>query len=471
MPNLTSPYPIPRYYEKFSAFFGVSPLTYTDWFIVVTCFLAIMTLVVCLLRDRRIHICDSIGYWVYGAIYISFAAFRPLGVSVDDVGYLPKFNNLCPILECSSIKEFFRRDGLWFAVISILKEVHPYPQVMLWLSAFSLFAKLAVIYSLSDRKMLALYVYVSIFYLVDDITALRASFSAVFFTIAFWSITRGMKWFPFSMIIASGLAHIQGFISLALLLGRHVVDRKNIVIFMIIMPIILVAIGVHPTDGFAKLVNSIPFLKVAVNPSGMGAYVFNKNLEVKTYGTRSVPLVMPPLLFLLAYIYNLPKENRRGIDAYAAYSVGLSSIIIWFYAFSPTVQFRLSNIFLLPSAVLVSNLARNNLMIFASLFVITLFNFKYNVIHTTIFDSSRVKVQSVGGGHVEIGYVQVCDFNCIMDLDNVAITAIPDEGYVFSEWSGGCSGGKPICHLGAYQAVDVTAIFTVVPDPEEIIIK
>jgi uncharacterized repeat protein (TIGR02543 family) len=71
-------------------------------------------------------------------------------------------------------------------------------------------------------------------------------------------------------------------------------------------------------------------------------------------------------------------------------------------------------------------------------------------------------VSITGGGHVSGGGID-CPSKCVANeaLNSaVTLTASPSDGYVFSGWTGGCTGSGPTCTVTMDDNKDVTATFT-----------
>jgi hypothetical protein len=87
-------------------------------------------------------------------------------------------------------------------------------------------------------------------------------------------------------------------------------------------------------------------------------------------------------------------------------------------------------------------------------------------------DVRRLDVSVQGNGVVVSAPGGVaCPGDCIEDFPTgttVAITTTAGVGYVFSHWTGGCSGSAPICNLTMNENRQATAVF--LPAPEWVIV-
>lgn len=454
---MKSPYPAPSLQLKLNWITDGMPLTWTDCFLLVTILLAISGLVVSISESTKGPAFDKLGFIIFGFVYVAFAGFRPLGTAADDHGYLIKFERLCSLFDCGNT--LFRRDFVWYGLVSALKAIYPRPEVMLWLSGIGLVLKLWVIFALTRYRMLALLAYVSVFYLVDDITALRASLAGSFFLLGIMVAANKNAWQALPLMILSGLTHVQGFVSLLVLSGNSIIARVNWLIGLMVVPIVLAIIGLHPGDGFVRGMLDLPVGRWIVNPLGENPYVIRRTLELKSDGVRSVPVVMPPLMMCLAYVmYSLRSAFTKSV-LYAGTSVAFASVALWYLAYSPSTQFRISNFLLVPMVVLIGCAPNTKLFSVLVIAVCALFLAKYNIVHTMLFDGSRIHVAASENGYITKAYTQVCDFHCTYDMDTATLDALPDPGFIFSGWSGECIGQDNPCRLSVYKNANVSALF------------
>jgi uncharacterized repeat protein (TIGR02543 family) len=76
--------------------------------------------------------------------------------------------------------------------------------------------------------------------------------------------------------------------------------------------------------------------------------------------------------------------------------------------------------------------------------------------------TAQLTVSVAGGGHVSGGSIN-CPSICVANValnSAVTLNASPSDGYVFTGWTGGCTGASPICTVTMTAAATVTATFT-----------
>ena len=85
-----------------------------------------------------------------------------------------------------------------------------------------------------------------------------------------------------------------------------------------------------------------------------------------------------------------------------------------------------------------------------------------NAVWGTSTSTTTLTVGITGGGHVSGGGID-CPSKCVANeaLNSaVTLSASPNDGYVFSGWTGGCTGTSPTCTVTMTDNQSVTATFT-----------
>ena len=436
---------------------GGQPL-FNDYFFLLHVALLGAVGLVWVFRSEYIDYVDRLVFLLFGGLMVLFAALRPFGSAMDDHGYQTMFEQICELPDCS-LRLVLQRDSLWKFLVAGLKVIHPKPEVMLWLSACFLSVKLWVIYQCTRWRSLALLSYASIFYLVDDITALRYSAAAAFYMLAILALGKTKMMRASGLIGVSGLLHVQGFIGFLLLPALCFINEKKMLLALLLVPMVLTLVGLHPGGNIAARAVDLPILKWLFNPTGISVSIFKQYVAEIQRTVKSMPFLIPPTLLLVSgIIFRISLESNR-IVLVSGVSVALGSMILWFYAFDHIAQFRLSNMFLLPLVIIMGNAPRLGYWIPVSMTLCFLYMLKYSVVRPMLFDDSHVFITEPKHGGVKLSYTDNCSPNCSYDMSDIKVTAVPEEGYVFDGWMGSCSGQKNPCHLGIYKSSMVSARF------------
>lgn len=415
----------------------ISSLLVTDYFIF---FFVVVALSVIVVSEGFFSDSDRLDrqlYCLFGAILVGFSVLRPVGMAMDDHGYAIRFSSICPLSECQ-VSDFFHRDFLWDATISVLKEIYPHPKVMLWLSGFGVMIKLFIVYLLSVRKLLALYAYMAVFYLVTDVTAFRISYSEMFYLVALYYLGRDGRLQAGIALGASAMAHLQGILGCIMLVKDKYRISSVALIFLILVPVFLLLVGIYPRADLVREMIGHSLSSGFLYPSHFSEVEGIKYLDWKLR-ERSVPVVIPFIMLYLAFVVIkvLPVANRSV--QYAMFSVVLASIFMWALGFNQTLQFRVSSFFLVPMVLIAGHAPVTRGFSIAGIMVFSLFVWKYNVAHPMLFDSSNIHVVVVGEGGVSVSYNPECQYECRYDMTKAALVANPRHGNIFLGWSGPCT--------------------------------
>jgi len=115
---------------------------------------------------------------------VLFATFRPMGVMRDDIYYI---NIIDWKAENYLSKILSLRDPLYYSVVWVFSAVSRDPELLLFFSGFILLLKLTLLNGLGgSRRLTLLFMYMSIYWQLHDLTQLRVSLSALFFLLFFY---------------------------------------------------------------------------------------------------------------------------------------------------------------------------------------------------------------------------------------------------------------------------------------------
>jgi hypothetical protein len=393
-------------------------------------------------EDNAIARHENRVYWVFSAILIGFTALRPFGAGMDDpVHYSLHYRDLCPLTECNN---WFSkgRDSVWYFVVAALKSVWSTPLVILWLAAGVLFIKLYIITRLSKNLLLALLIYVGIFYQAHDMTTHRQSMAALFYLLAFYAMVRYRPKTSIPFLLLSGLTHKQAWISALLLLVPWIRRHGAISHRFIVLAISLILLGFYP-----KLILS-NLMGWGVMPVA-AARLIESHLQLQQEGWvnlhfRAVPLEGYPLtLFVL---YSLSGSGLRGdrVWSNAAASLCIAYFVLWITAGEEILQYRQFYFFLLPLVVLVGCGDLRRLTVISSVILVALYVVKYDLMHPFFVDTAWIKFSVQGNGSINKDERErwvPCGQECRnYSKGPLRFYAVPAEGYRFAGWSGVCDG-------------------------------
>lgn len=369
-------------------------MSYNELFIFFVIISALISVLAYLLSENNGKKLDKAGFVILSTALVGFVTLRPVGVGLDDINvYLKHFDSVCPSLQCLQFIQG-RRDIVWFSLVGLLKSIRSGPEVMLWVAGFGLTVKLFAIYRLCSNLCISLLVYVSLFYIIHDITAFRVSFALSIYLFGFMLIARGVRWFGGLVLMLCGFFHQQAFVSpLLILTASHPKQWKTLVI-LIMGPFLLLAVGAYPSPYVIKSIMEMQigmdFLHII---SGFQKGYFSEIQRAANGAFSHIkpwPSVVPPTLVLASWISMSPLADKRDIVRLASCSIVIASFFLWFYAFYPGMQSRFWEYFLVPIVFIVGNARLSSFKLIAILAVSGVYVVKYTVMHSLLIDQWQV---------------------------------------------------------------------------------
>lgn len=298
-------------------------------------------------------------FWLFGIAMLAFSGMRPLGIARDDLGYLGYFNALCPTLDCGKLVQG-NRDWGWYSLVGFLKSFVPKPEVMLWLSAVGLFAKLFVIFKVCRYPMLGLLLFAGIFYQIQDLTAFRVAFSLAIFMLAIYAwLVRG-KTLGTVVLLLSGIFHKQGYVSIGLVIAPLFRRWYWVLALAMLLPFTLLWL-------FGKPVVPTWLSHDRLAHEGLDSYVASQ-LSGAFQKDKLIPLSLYPLGVLGLWLAKDTFETNRELYAVVAASMTIACWLMWLFAAITPVQVRFFEYFMLPMVLLAGCAKRNviNLVLIAA---------------------------------------------------------------------------------------------------------
>ena len=278
---------------------------------------------------------DRVLFWVFGTVLILFTGLRPYGVGLDDAGhYNLHYSRVCPLLECGQwlLKD---RDYVWYFLISLLRRISSNPADMLWLSAMAVAIKLVIIDRLCSWRLLALILYAGVFYQIQDMTSFRQAWAILFFMLGFLGLSSRSMWAGSPFLLLSGLAHKQGFLSLALLPASWLPRRWYLPWTMMVLSFVLLFLGIFPKSGTlqANVVYIEPgsWLKLLRD-------IFGHFLDIKpgmSNVMERIPLSTYPVAALVFFLFRRGWSMSDPALALAGVSCCLAFVWFWLFAAEP----------------------------------------------------------------------------------------------------------------------------------------
>jgi hypothetical protein len=407
---------------------------------------------------------EKLLFWLFGSVLIIFTGARRFGAGMDDgVHYTQHYWPLCPIAECFNALEQ-GRDSLWYGVMAILKSLWPTPSVMLWLAAAGLSVKLLIIENLSRFRLLALLVFVSIFYQTHDMTTFRQSFAELFFFVGFWLMVRVSFVKAAPVLLMSGLSHQQAYLTPLIMLGGRWIHRWQHLLLLVFCLFVLIVFGLTPEPLLHAIKEyrgwfPVPIAKIVASAADS---FYAKPID--GYSIYALPIVVYPLTVWVLYTLNSAwGKSKNRLASCVSYSVAFAYIMLWIFAGSEIWQYRLFYFYLLPIIFVVGGVELRSPLFWMTILVAGIYVVKYNVLHEMFAQPSRVKVTSAGLGHINIyGYWVPCGLGCaeVTLGSNVQLIPKAAPGYRFLEWAGDCVGSSVPCALKVELDRNIAAIFT-----------
>lgn len=408
---------------------------------------------------------DTWLFRLVSGFLVAFAAFRPLGVGVDDLGYATgQFEWLCPTTTCGRWIQG-PRDQAWYSIVGLLRSFYPLPQVSLLLVGVGLVFKLWVIDQLCRHRCLALLFYLSCFYIIHDITALRVSLAISIYLLGFYLLVLGRFRRGAALVAINGFFHQQAFLAPLLLLGRWIPWSPFRLTWALVLPLVLLITAAYPNDWVLKRVLAQPWGKgVADVLFGHGSFYLSQKLAGGYDQVRIWPVVAPPTLLLAAWLHpDLHRSQCYGLFCYAGTSLAIAAWLLWGYAVIPEVQLRFWHFFLVPIVFVIGNVQLTRWKLLAIIALSAMYLLKYTVMHQLLLDQRRVHWETPVGGQIALQTPGIfcgegCGFN-VTQGSTATLQATSHSGYRFDGWFGACAGLQDTCNVTVNYDVQVGASF------------
>lgn len=322
-----------------------------------------------------VRVFDTVSYWIVSVSLIAFAALRPIGVARDDFNYLGIYETICPSIECGFWVQG-ARDWAWYSILGFFKSWIKGPELMLWLSAFGLLIKFSVIFKLSRQPLMALLLFIGLFYEVLDLTGFRVALASTAFMLAFWYLVEGRFIAGSSISFVCGFFHKQGFLAPLILCGPLLKNKFYLFVALVFLPVGLMLLGLSP---------DVTNIFQGSNLGGLGSFAVKDGLDnffSRDYqGWRVAPVVYYPLLFLGLWLARDALDKKINFYTYSSISIVWAAWFLWGFASLPEVQVRFFDFMILP-VVFLAGVCRLDWRRFTGVTIVSgLFVIKFNVLH------------------------------------------------------------------------------------------
>lgn len=306
-------------------------------------------------------------YVIIGVLLAGVAAFRPPNSDRDYLIYKYYWDT----------RFFFDVEYSFIIIKTVLKEFFGFPVLSLFIvyAIAGVFVKLQGIKTLSTTLFLSLLVYVGNYYLVHELTQIRAGVAAGIFLISIKYIYERRFWPFFLLILLAGFFHYSAFMALPLYLLTP--TQKYLKVYAAIIPIgiILFFLGV---DVIANV--PIPYVQSRIE---MYKLMRDSGIDdAEAFNVFSMSFLTKISIFFMLYLnrVKLFDENKYAYLLLKIYAISL--FVFPLLAEIPAFSYRVQSLFGVVDIILVPLLAtlfRHRLVGFAAVVVVAAGFFYYNI--------------------------------------------------------------------------------------------
>lgn len=317
-------------------------------------------------------------YWSLAIVLILLVATREVGFDRDSLTYEYRFLHPDDVL--ALVKE-----PTFVALVALIRsfsyDVH-------WL--FACYAILGVSLKwiafrrLAPMFFLPIAIYMGNYFILHELTQIRAGVASAFFLLALPYIAQGRRWAAFALIAAAVMFHFSALVyfSALALTDKPLTMRWRI------------ALASIPPIGYALYVLNIDILTIVYIPFLTDKIEFYQRMRDKGIAGEAINvfnavfLVKILIYFYLLYFYNTLVRYAHYISLLLKV-MALSIIFMLFFAGLPVVAFRVSELFGIVDIILYSYLfytLRPAWFGRAIIVVVSLALFAINVFYVKIFE-------------------------------------------------------------------------------------
>lgn len=292
-------------------------------------------------------------YITLAVVWSLMAAFRPFGISPDDLNYEFYIKNACEFSICGFDQPFDFDIG-YFYLIAIVKDFIDGEAIILTIAGINLMLKMIIIGSMTSYSLISLFAYVSIFFIYHDITQLRASIAVTFFLLALYLFTQTRIISGITSFAIACMMQLQALVSFVPLTLRWLLREKywwGIVV--IVAAQLISAVGFAPTSAVLSVANT-----------GIDERVLEiaEQLDQEQAGGRGTNLLILILMSLFVPALLQVPEKNRGLLSLCFYSVVAGYILYWIFSGSAVASNRILQFMWVPLVILTA-MSRDNLIV------------------------------------------------------------------------------------------------------------
>lgn len=292
-------------------------------------------------------------FLLLAAFWAACALLRPFFVSFDDGNYAVHLQMVCSFSECG----FDDRMGysyLYYLIVGVAKNYFDSVSIFLAMAATFFVGKVLLIGRMTAYSLPALLTYVSIFFLLHDVTQFRAAAAAFFLLLTLRLVSERRFAKGLASWIIGMLLHLQAVVTPAFLVVK-VIFRQHYwtAIAAVVVTQLFSQVGLVPTN-----------LALSAASAVMQGARLDVALESGEVGVRTTSLAILLLLAQSVPMVRRMQDNR--VYVYAFYSVVAGFLLYWVGARFDTVSSRLAQFLWIP-IVLLAPLSRRRPIFFFGL--------------------------------------------------------------------------------------------------------
>lgn len=270
-------------------------------------------------------------------LWAAAALFRPWGVTPDDFNYEGHFFTTAPFSE-DGFDNVMGFSYLYYLALSLVREIENSYASFLVLSSVFVALKMALIARATAYSLSAMFVYVSIFFMLHDIVQFRVGVTSFFYLVAICYFARKERLKSAAAYLTSMLVHSQAAVSpLTLICEKVFKGHYKIAIAVIFLTQLLAQLNLTPP------LQSLLTLFVVEDGARLTAAVEQEGSP----GFRATSVAI--MIFIIFAIRPLRRHSDSyPLAKYAFYSVVAGFILYWVTASSGTLSSRLMQFMWVP---------------------------------------------------------------------------------------------------------------------------